>query len=407
MPPGISWILLSGESHHECTQVRARLPGIWIDQLADRVEQTRSIDRPVEAITRRHSPNHLTSPRLRACEVNGQLLGGRTTTLFSQFRRKRGANHEVALPDESLQFRWLEHPTIVIHPCHTELMEEGLARHPWEDWVWDETVFEGTAAYYRQGRKPYAPALAGALAEHLHLDGRGRLLDIGCGPGTVALYFAHLFEDVVGLDPDPGMVAEAQRAAAEERISNASWLQRRAEELPGPLGTFRVISFGQSFHWMDRPRVATSVRKMLEGNGAVVQVELWHSSPPGQVPPSGRYPPIPEATIDELRRRWLGPDRRAGQGFRNTSPDGEDAVFQAAGFAPEELVIVPDDRVLERSVDDVVAWVLSTSSTAPHLFGDHLDDFVLDLRGLLLEVSPEGRFSVALSDNRLRIRRPR
>ena len=150
-----------------------------------------------------------------------------------------------------------------------------------------------------------------------------------------------------------------------------------------------------------------SVRKMLEGNGAVVQVELWHSSPPRQVLPSGRYPPIPEATIDELRRRWLGPDRRAGQGFRNTSPDGEDAVFQAAGFAPEELVIVPDDRVLERSVDDVVAWVLSTSSTAPHLFGDHLDDFILDLRGLLLEVSPKGRFSVALSDNRLRIRRPR
>ena len=82
-------------------------------------------------------------------------------------------------------------------------------------------------------------------------------------------------------------------------------------------------------------------------------------------------------------------------------------MFQAAGFAPEELVVIPDDRVLERSVDDVVAWVLSTSSTAPHLFGDHLDDFIHDLRRLLLDVSPEGRFSVALSDNRLRIRRPR
>ena len=129
-------------------------------------------------------------------------------------------------------------------------------------------------------------------------------------------------------------------------------------------------------------------------------------SPSNQVPASGPYPPIPEAAIDELRRRWLGPDRRAGQGFRNTSPDGEDAVFQAAGYAPEELVTVPDDRVLERSVGDVVAWVLSTPSTAPHLFGDHLDDFIKDLRGLLLDVSPEGRFSVALSDNRLRIRRP-
>jgi SAM-dependent methyltransferase len=289
---------------------------------------------------------------------------------------------------------------------HTGNMAEGKTRHPWEDWVWDDTVFEGTAAYYRQGRKPYAPALAHALAEHLHLDGRGRLLDVGCGPGTVALFFAHLFEDVLGLDPDSGMLAEAKRAAAEEGIINASWLQLRAEDLPGPLGTFRVISFGQSFHWMDRPRVASAVREMLDVNGAVVQVDLWHNTPSNQVLASGPYPPIPEAAIDELRRRWLGPDRRAGQGFRNTSPDGEDAVFQAAGFAPEEQVIVPDDRILERSVGDVVAWVLSTSSTAPHLFGDHLDDFIKDLRSLLLDVSPEGAFSVALSDNRLRVRRP-
>ena len=101
-------------------------------------------------------------------------------------------------------------------------MAEGQTRHPWEDWVWDQTLFDGTAGYYRQGRKPYAPALADALAEHLHLNGRGRLLDVGCGPGTVALLFAHLFEDVIGLDPDSGMLAEAQRAAAEERIINAS-----------------------------------------------------------------------------------------------------------------------------------------------------------------------------------------
>jgi SAM-dependent methyltransferase len=286
-------------------------------------------------------------------------------------------------------------------------MAEGLTRHRWEDWAWDETVFEGTATYYRQGRKPYATALADALAEHLHLNGRGNLLDVGCGPGTVALFFAHLFESVIGLDPDPGMLAEAQRAATQEQITNAGWVQMRAEDLPGPLGTFRVISFAQSFHWMDRPRVALAVKEMLDADGVVVQVDLWHTYPPGQVPQDGPYPAIPEAAIDQLRRRWLGPHRRAGQGFRNTSPDGEDAVFQAAGFAPEETVVVPDDRVLERSVEDVVAWVLSTSSTAPHLFEDRLDDFIRDLRGLLLDVSPAGRFSVALSDNRLRIRRPR
>jgi hypothetical protein len=127
---------------------------------------------------------------------------------------------------------------------------------------------------------------------------------------------------------------------------------------------------------MDRPHVASAVREMLDANGAVVQIDLWDSNPPNQVPANCPYPPIPEATIDELRRRWLGSDRRAGQGFRNTSPDEEDAVFRAAGFVPEEIVVVPDERVLERSTQDVVAWVLSTSSTAPHLFGARLGDFV-------------------------------
>jgi SAM-dependent methyltransferase len=282
---------------------------------------------------------------------------------------------------------------------------EGQVRYRWEDWTWDESVFEGTATYYRQGRKPYAPALDDALAGHLELDGHGSLLDVGCGPGTVALLFAHLFERVIGLDPDHGMLAEAQRAAAASQVANATWVQMRAEDLPGSLGTFRVISFAQSFHWMDRPRVAAAVREMLDPNGAVVQVDLWHSNPPGQAPRSGPHPPVPEADIDELRRRWLGPDRRAGQGFRNTSPDAEDAVFQAVGFAREEVVFVPEDRILDRTVDDVVAWVLSTSSTAPHLFGERLGEFVEDLRALLLDASPAGRFSVPLSDNRLRVRR--
>jgi SAM-dependent methyltransferase len=285
-------------------------------------------------------------------------------------------------------------------------MAEDPTTYGWEDWDWDETVFEGTAAYYRRGRKPYAPGLAGALAEHLGLDGQGRLLDVGCGPGSVALQFAPHFERVIGIDPDRGMLGEAARAAAEEGVHNTAWVRMRAEGLPASLGSFRVITFGQSFHWMDRPRVAAAVRDMLEPGGAVVQVDLWHGSPPGEQPKGGPHPAVPEAAIDELRRRWLGPHRRAGQGFRDTSPNGEDEVFQSAGFAPEELVLVPDDRRMTRTIDDVVAWVLSTSSTAPHLFGTQLEDFVRDLRALLLETSPDGLFTVVLSDNRLRVRRP-
>jgi len=42
--------------------------------------------------------------------------------------------------------------------------------------------------------------------------------------------------------------------------------------------------------------------------------------------------------LDQLRRQYLGSDRRAGQDIRNISPSGEDAVFQQAGFLPAETV---------------------------------------------------------------------
>ena len=66
------------------------------------------------------------------------------------------------------------------------------------------------------------------------LDGRGRLLDVGCGPGTVTLLLAPLFAQVVGLDPDRGMIAEAQRLASEQDIGNAQWVVSRAPKTSPP-----------------------------------------------------------------------------------------------------------------------------------------------------------------------------
>lgn len=280
----------------------------------------------------------------------------------------------------------------------------------WEKWKWDPSLFAGAARYYEEGRFPYAPGLADALVRDLGLDGHGRLLDVGCGPGTVARRLAPLFEAVVGLDPDPGMLAEAARLAATAGIRQATWVCERAEELPGGLGLFRVITFGASFHWMDRPRVACAVRAMLTADGAVVQVDapayraddLLAETGPGRL----RYPAPPEDAIEELRSRYLGSDHRAGQGIRNTSPSGEDDVFQAAGFRPAEIVVVPDGREIDVSIDKIVAGRFSSSGTAPHLFGDRIGHFESDLRALLADTSPSGLFSVRLPDNILRIWRP-
>jgi 2-polyprenyl-3-methyl-5-hydroxy-6-metoxy-1,4-benzoquinol methylase len=109
----------------------------------------------------------------------------------------------------------------------------------WESWSWDESLFAGAAGYYERGRLPYAPGLADAFTRSLGLDGRGRLLDVGCGPGTVTLPLASLFAAVVGLDPDAEMLAQAAWAAVRLGVSNASWVRQRAEALPAGLGCFR------------------------------------------------------------------------------------------------------------------------------------------------------------------------
>jgi SAM-dependent methyltransferase len=275
-------------------------------------------------------------------------------------------------------------------------------------WRWDETLFRGSARFYERGRLPYPAGLADTLAAALALDGRGRLIDVGCGPGTIALRLAHLFKEVVGVDADADMLVEGERRAAELGITNARWVHALAEDLPAGLGTFRVASFAQSFHWMDRDRVAATMREMLEPGGAFVQV----STGPERLPEPDQplpYPRPPQEAIKELVTRYLGPVRRAGQGvLRYGTPSGEPAVLAAAGFEEPQFVKVPGRELFVRTVDDVVAAQFSSSASAPHLFRDRLSEFEAELRALLAKASPSGLFAEQTGDIELRIwRTPR
>jgi SAM-dependent methyltransferase len=225
------------------------------------------------------------------------------------------------------------------------------------------------------------------------LDGRGRLIDVGCGPGTLALILSHLFTEVVGVDPDSGMIAEAGRRAAQAAVPhNTRWVRARAEDLPAGLGTFTVATFGQSFHWMDRDVVAATVKRLLRPGGALVHISdlKTETRAVDDLP----FPAVPYAAIDDLVRRYLGPVRRADRGvLPHGTPGGEAAVLTRGGYAGPQRLVVPGGQALERTRDDVVAWAFSTSSSAPHLFGGRRDDFEADLGQLLREVSPSGRFS--------------
>jgi SAM-dependent methyltransferase len=272
---------------------------------------------------------------------------------------------------------------------------------------YDPTIYRGTASHYTRGRPPYSRELAATLAAELGLDSAGRLLDAGCGPGVIALELADRFGQVVGLDPDAEMLAEAARRAAEAGITNIRWVQARAEDIPAlGLGTCKLVTFGQSFHWTNRHQVAEAVYDILEPGGALALIShVQVGSPPGGVPalianayaispqPDGPgYPPIPHDAIRAILERYLGERRRAGQGFAALPEERDEDTLARTRFGAPRRLLAPGRPDIIRNIDEVLANYFSMSYAAPHLFGDRRAEFEADVRAELARHSPSGLF---------------
>ena len=256
---------------------------------------------------------------------------------------------------------------------------------------YDPTIYHGAAAHYRCGRPAYSPQLEAVLTEELALDGSGRLLDVGCGPGILTVRLADLFEEAVGLDPDPAMLAEGRRVAHEQGITDIRWVEARAENLPGAApGAYRLVTFGTSFQWTDEARVAETVYDMLEPGGALALIS--HTVEERPPPPSPGPPPIPHAEIEALVEEYLGSTKRTGQGIRPVRTHRVEDVLVRTRFSRPRVVFAPGIPDLLRDSESVLSGYFSLSWSAPHLFGDRVDAFASEVRELLSSRSPEGIF---------------
>ena len=61
----------------------------------------------------------------------------------------------------------------------------------------DPRRFESAALHYRAGRIPYPPRLIRRIAELVGLRESHRVLDLGCGPGQLAIAFSFFAGEVV------------------------------------------------------------------------------------------------------------------------------------------------------------------------------------------------------------------
>ena len=67
---------------------------------------------------------------------------------------------------------------------------------------------------------------------------------------------------------------------------NIRWVQGLAEDLPAVApGPYRLVTFGQSFHWTDEQQVAETVYDMLEPGGALGLIVHKVTGRPGRQTP--------------------------------------------------------------------------------------------------------------------------
>ena len=109
-------------------------------------------------------------------------------------------------------------------------------------------------------------------------------------------------------------------------------------------------------------------------------------------PPSPGPPPIPHAEIKTLVKKYLGSTRRAGQGVAPVRTHRFEDVFVRTRFGAPRTIFAPGVPDLLRDTESVLAGYFSMSSSAPHLFGDRVEDFAGEVRELLGSRSPEGIF---------------
>jgi SAM-dependent methyltransferase len=243
----------------------------------------------------------------------------------------------------------------------------------------DESPFAGTAAYYARFRAPYAPVALDWVVETFALTDKDRVLDLGCGPGSLAIPLSRSVAEVIAVDPDAEMIAEGQRLAEREERRNISWLTTRAEDIPSDGDPFKTATIGQAFHWMDRDAVLARLAVLIPDGGGLALVN------PGRRRPQELW----EGTADPIIARYLGP-RTRHPGANPQEPEHEPALRRSACFS--HLTRREFPSAVTRDVPSIIGFIYSRSFSSRPLFGDRAGAFKAELSEALLRLNPTGVF---------------
>ena len=232
-----------------------------------------------------------------------------------------------------------------------------------------EFLDEDVARAYAH-RTDYPPALHARLLELT--PGRGRLLDLGCGPGKLGRGLAAQFEEVLAVDPSAAMLRLGRELDAGAH-PNIAWIEATAETAPieAPLD---LIVMGASVHWVDPARVFPKLASALTTRGLMALID---GDGPAQAPWIGAWRAVIRDWVGRLGGVWNGPAHQALM-------SAHEPWFERVGVETFTAQV-------EQAVDDLIEAEHSRASWARAKMGDLAGAFDAELRGVLEPHAQAGR----------------
>ncbi|HWJ75001.1 MAG TPA: class I SAM-dependent methyltransferase [Kaistia sp.] len=231
--------------------------------------------------------------------------------------------------------------------------------------------FATTAETYRRFREPYPAGFFALIADGLALDGHQALIDLGTGPGVLALGLRPYVGSILGVDPEANMLAAARSDAAAAGIE-LPLIAGRTEDLPDDIGTFDIITIGRALHWMDRAATLPVLERILAPGGAIL---ICGTSP-----------------VKDARNPWFEAFEAVNLAYSARKTTGWKEVYENwfidTPFAEGETIeheftqMITPEALFER--------LLTRSSTSPAVLGDRLESCRADVMSALAPYFPGG-----------------
>lgn len=127
-------------------------------------------------------------------------------------------------------------------------------------------------------------ALKRLVLQQAGISAGDRVLDVGCGTGTLAAAAARRAPGaaITGLDADPAILNQARRRAAREGLE-LGFDEAMSTALPYPDGSFDLVLSTLFFHHLgdeDKSRTATEIIRVLRPGGRLVVGDLGRAHDP-------------------------------------------------------------------------------------------------------------------------------